>query len=97
MIKANIHAAKTNLSKLIEQALAGEEVVIAKAGKALVRLTPVPEGAAAETRDKSAWIGSYKGKIRIAPDFDAPDPEIERLFYEGDSINPAQFKGVAED
>lgn len=43
MTKANVHEAKTNLSKLIEQALNGEEVVIAKAGKPLVRLIPVRE------------------------------------------------------
>jgi antitoxin (DNA-binding transcriptional repressor) of toxin-antitoxin stability system len=90
MIKANIHAAKTNLSKLIEHALAGEEVVIAKAGKALVKLTPVVE----EPKiDRRHVFGSYKGHIWIAPDFDAPDPEIERLFYEGDPL-PG---GVAEE
>lgn len=43
MTKANVHEAKTNLSKLIEQASNGEEVVIAKAGKPLVRLIPVRE------------------------------------------------------
>ena len=43
MTKVNIHEAKTNLSKLLEQALNGEEVVIAKAGKPLVRLVPVRE------------------------------------------------------
>jgi prevent-host-death family protein len=41
MVVANIHEAKTNLSKLIEQAEAGEEVVIARNGKPAVRLTPV--------------------------------------------------------
>ena len=41
MTKVNMHEAKTNLSKLVEQALAGEEVVLAKNGEALVRLVPV--------------------------------------------------------
>lgn len=43
MVVANIHQAKTNLSKLIEQAEAGEEVVIARNGKPAVRLTPIEE------------------------------------------------------
>ncbi len=76
---ANIHHAKTHLSKLIERALAGEEVVIARAGKPLVRLTPVngasrPEGA-------GGWLGSGTGEFWMAADFDASDPELERLFY----------------
>lgn len=41
MTTVNVHEAKTHFSRLIERALAGEEIVIAKAGKALVRLTPV--------------------------------------------------------
>ncbi len=39
-----IHAAKTNLSKLIEAALAGEDVVISRGSKPVVRLTPIPQG-----------------------------------------------------
>ena len=99
MIMSNIHAAKTNLSKLIEQALAGEEVVIARAGKPLVRLVPVAEAitlAAPADRPKyGAWMGTYKGKIWCAPDFDAPDPEFERLFY-GEHA-PVAAPGVAEE
>jgi len=41
MTVVNVHAAKTNLSKLLDRALRGEDVVIARAGKPLVRLTPV--------------------------------------------------------
>ena len=41
MTKVNVHEAKTNLSKLLEKAMNGEEVVIAKAGKPMVRLVPV--------------------------------------------------------
>ncbi len=43
MTQADVHEAETNLSKLIEKALNGEEVVVAKAGKPLVRLVPVRE------------------------------------------------------
>jgi prevent-host-death family protein len=45
MTIVNVHAAKTNLSKLLDRALKGEEVVIARAGKPLLRLTPVPQPA----------------------------------------------------
>ena len=41
MTKVNMHEAKTNLSKLVEQALKGEDVILAKNGEALVRLVPV--------------------------------------------------------
>ncbi len=92
MIKSNIHAAKTHLSKLIEQALAGEEVVIAKAGKALVRLTPVTD-APVERPNYGGWLGSLKGKVHFAPDYDQADAEIERLF-EASEIFPAD---LAED
>lgn len=63
MTKVNIHEAKTHLSKLLEKALNGEEVVIAKAGKPLVRLVHVRE-------EKEDWFGMDAGKIWIADDFD---------------------------
>ena len=77
----NIHAAKTNLSKLIEKAEAGEEVVIARNGKPAVKLTPVE--AAPEHRAKGSWLGSLRGQIWMADDFDAPNEEIGRLMEEG--------------
>lgn len=82
MIVANIHSAKTNLSKLIEQAEAGEEVVIARNGKPAVRLTPVePADASARRADGlPAWMGSLRGRIVIGDDFDAHDAAIESAF-----------------
>jgi prevent-host-death family protein len=82
MIVANIHSAKTNLSKLIEQAEAGEEVVIARNGKPAVRLTPVaePQAPARRADGLPAWMGSMRGEIVVHEDFDAADAEIERLF-----------------
>ncbi|MBG0809826.1 type II toxin-antitoxin system prevent-host-death family antitoxin [Methylosinus sp. H3A] len=56
----NIHAAKTNLSKLIDAALRGEEVVIAKSGKPLVKIVAV-EPAPAEF-DRKALIGAWAGR-----------------------------------
>jgi prevent-host-death family protein len=75
MKPVNIHAAKTHLSRLVDQAAAGADVVIAKAGKPMVRLVPIA------SRDRRAGFGAMKGKIRIAPDFDGPlPPAIARAF-----------------
>jgi prevent-host-death family protein len=71
---ANIHDAKARLSHLIERALAGEDVQIARAGQPLVRLTPI------QPDSLPRQGGQLRGKIWIAEDFDAPDPDIERLF-----------------
>jgi len=72
----NIHQAKTHLSRLLARVGRGEEITIAKAGKPLARLVPV--------RDQPARRvpGTAKGKIWMAPDFDAPLPdEILDEFY----------------
>lgn len=74
MKTVNLHAAKTQLSRLVDEAAAGEEIVIAKAGRPMVRLVPV---SAAERRG----FGAHKGKIRIHKNFDAPlDPEFLKAF-----------------
>lgn len=70
----NMHQAKTSLSRLVERALAGEEVVIARNGEPLVKLVPVPK------ERKPRVPGRYKGKIWISPDFEFTDEEIEELF-----------------
>jgi prevent-host-death family protein len=79
----NIHAAKTNLSKLIEAAEAGEEVIVARNGKPAVRLTPVTAPAKPKHK-KGAWLGSLKGQIWIAPNMDEVDAEIAREFEESE-------------
>jgi prevent-host-death family protein len=88
MIVANIHQAKTNLSKLIEQAEAGQEVVIARNGKPAVRLTPVVAPVSVDEPRRPdglpGWMGSLKGQIWMAPDFDAYDEEIARSFEESE-------------
>ena len=76
MIQVNIHDAKTQLSKLIERALQGEEVIIAKAGKPMVRLAtiePTPQG---------RKFGAYRGKARIDERFFEPLPEEELEAWE---------------
>jgi prevent-host-death family protein len=72
----NMHEAKTTLSRLVERALAGEEIVIARNGKPLVRLTPVP------TQRPERTPGRSKGRIWIAPDFDVMSDE-ELADWEG--------------
>ena len=61
---SNIHEAKSQLSKLIESALAGEEIVIAKAGKPLVKLIPYQEDKQPRTP------GGWEGKVVMSNDFD---------------------------
>ena len=82
MREVNLHFAKTHLSRLVDQALAGEEVVIARNGTALVRLAPV------EPTGKRRVLGKDQGKIFIADDFDAPMPELETLF-DGTDTDPS--------
>jgi len=77
MKTVNIHQAKTHLSRLVDEAAGGEEIVIARAGKPVARLVALP---AKKSRRKP---GSAKGKIWISPDFDAPLPEdMLRAFEE---------------
>jgi prevent-host-death family protein len=63
----NIHEAKTHLSRLVERAAAGEDIVIGKAGRPLARLVAFREDAAPRRP------GRWAGRIRIAPDFDTVD------------------------
>ena len=66
MIQVNIHQAKTQLSKLIQKAINGEDVIIAKHNKPVVKLVQV------RTAITERKIGSAKGQVKIAPDFDKP-------------------------
>ncbi len=66
MAVVNVADAKARLSELIDAALSGEDVVIARRGKELVRLSVLPE---ARIRPEA---GRFKGRIRLAADFDAP-------------------------
>jgi prevent-host-death family protein len=70
----NIHEAKSQLSKLVDRALNGEEVIIARAGTPMVRLVPVREN---ESPRKG---GQWKGKVRIAEDFDVLPDDVALSF-----------------
>ena len=73
----NIHQAKTHLSRLVEEAAAGHEVIIAKAGKPMARLTPLAGNAAVKT------LGLLADKIRVPDDFNAPLDEGTLAGFEG--------------
>jgi prevent-host-death family protein len=74
MVLVNMHEAKTHLSRLVEQASAGEEIVIARAGKPVVRL--VPCGPLRTRRE----FGKYVGQIVMAPDFDDLPADMQSAF-----------------
>ncbi len=77
MQTVNIHEAKTHLSRLVEKAAKGEPFVIAKAGKPLVKVTPLDAPAAGQVRR----LGFMAGQIAVPEDFDIMgNAEIERLF-----------------
>ncbi len=73
----NIHEAKTQLSRLVEEAARGESFIIAKAGKPMVKVTALVES----EQKKPRRLGFLKGKISIPDDFDSMGArEIERMF-----------------
>jgi prevent-host-death family protein len=71
---ANIHQAKSQLSRLVERAMEGEEVIIAKAGRPMVRLVPI------RSDDSPRVGGQWKGRVRIADDFDTLPEDIAAAF-----------------
>ncbi len=77
MHTVNIHEAKTHLSRLVEAAAAGEEVIIAKAGKPMARLVPL------EAAPKPRRLGLFRGRLNVPDDFDAPLPEDVLASFEG--------------
>lgn len=80
MKTVNIHEAKTQLSKLVEEASKGESFIIAKAGKPLVKVMALSAPADAQVRR----LGFMAGQISVPDDFDQMGrEEIERIFGGG--------------
>lgn len=78
MQQVNVHVAKTNLSKLIDAALAGEEIIIARGNKPAVRLVAIPQG--------NFKIGLLKGQLTgPGPDFFEALDESELRLWEGEA------------
>lgn len=77
----NISEAKASLSKLIEKALQGEEVIIGKAGKPIVKIIPYDF----ETSPRYLGAGNWRGQIWIADDFDDLPEDVLGLFIGEDN------------
>ena len=73
----NIYEAKTQLSALVDQAASGKDVIIARNGKPQARITSLVPAKG------TIQFGLLKGKLTVPGDFDAPNPDIEALFYGG--------------
>ena len=78
MVTVNVHEAKTHLSRLLKQVEAGEEVIIARNGKPVARLTPLK-------RFGKRKPGSMKGLFTVPDSFFDPLPEEELALWEGNA------------
>ena len=77
MESVNIYEAKTRLSQLVDKAAAGEDVVVSRNGKPLVRITRL------EVPKRRIKFGLLKGKLTVPADFDAPLPDEALAGFEG--------------
>jgi prevent-host-death family protein len=75
----NVHAAKTHFSRLVDRAAAGEEIIIAKAGKPVAKLVPLTPS----KKQPKRQLGALAGVAVIPPDFDAPLPDRILDAFEG--------------
>jgi prevent-host-death family protein len=75
MAQVGMHEAKTKLSQLVERAEAGEDVVIARNGKAVARLVPIQRPSSL-----TSIRGIWRGKVEMADDFDELPPDIAEAF-----------------
>lgn len=83
MLTINIHEAKTHLSRFIEKAAAGEEIIIAKAGKPIAKLVPLHDAPCARS------LGIFQGKLNVPEDFDTALPEEALLQFQNADIEPS--------
>ncbi|HEU0197512.1 MAG TPA: hypothetical protein VFQ88_09900 [Nevskiaceae bacterium] len=75
-VQLNLYAAKSQLSRLVEEAGQGKTVIIAKAGKPVAALGPLTSS------QRTIRLGLMKGRIRIGTDFDDPLPDDELALFE---------------
>lgn len=73
----NLYEAKTSLSRLVDRAASGEEIILSKAGKPLAKLVPF------QTSRVPRQPGGWEGRVRISDDFDAPLPPDLQAAFEG--------------
>ena len=74
-MQVTVHEAKTHLSRLLNKVQAGEEIIVARGNEPIAKLVPI------KSSKPKRIPGRDKGKIWIAPDFDAPLKEFEDSFY----------------
>lgn len=74
MTQVNLHEAKTHLSRLVDRAAAGEEIVIARSGRPVARLVSLGE------KPSPRRLGLYHGQIGVSDDFDELPEELARAF-----------------
>jgi prevent-host-death family protein len=79
MKQLNVYEAKTRLSALLDEVSKGASFVIAKSGKPVARLLPIEP-----RKGRKIKFGMMKGKVKFAPDFDAPLPEDVIKSFEGE-------------
>ncbi len=82
MLTINIHEAKTYFSRFIEKAAAGEETIIAKAGKPIAKLVPL------HSLSSPRSLGIFKGQLNVPEDFDAALPEDVVMQFQNGAIEP---------
>lgn len=83
MLTINIHEAKTHLSRFIEKAAAGEEIIIAKAGNPIAKLVPL------HSLPSHRNLGMFKGQLNVPEDFDAALPEDVAMQFQSEAIEPS--------
>jgi prevent-host-death family protein len=77
MTTINLHAAKTHFSRLVDEAAAGAEIIIAKAGKPVAKLVPITP------QRPKRQLGGLAGVASIPPEFDLPLPDDVVDAFEG--------------
>lgn len=82
MLTVNIHQAKTHLSRFVEQAAAGEEIIIAKAGKPLAKLVPLQSTAC------SRVLGMFNGQLNVPENFDDALSEDDLKLFAASETEP---------
>ena len=75
--RVNVHEAKTHLSRLLDRAAAGEEIVIARNGRPVARLVPL------DAQPEPRRLGLFSGQIRVRDDFDELPSELLESFEGG--------------
>lgn len=78
-MQVNMHEAKTHLSRLVERAAAGEEIILAKAGRPVAKLVKLAKDE--QTPRRREPPPEWKGQFWMADDFDETDPELIAAFY----------------